>query len=186
MAMVGRNLKLMPVISAMLICLASCGYHFSGEGAGPKPGLARIAIPVFENKTSEPNLGAKIAEALRQEFIRKGNMKVVPVEEAEAVFKGTVTNIRVIPVGHHAVSGVSNQVTVQNMLLLTVDIRCEDKITHKTLWRNPAFTVRQFYQINNNPLQPDPVTGFDNRQAALDFLAQDMSRRIHDNFLSNF
>ena len=137
--MVGRNLKLMLVISAMLICLASCGYHFSGEGAGPKPGLTRIAIPVFENKTSEPNLGAKLAEALRQEFIRKGNMKVVPVEEAEAVFKGTVTHIRVIPVGHHAVSAVANQVTTENMLMLTVDIRCEDKQTHKILWRDPEF-----------------------------------------------
>jgi hypothetical protein len=184
--MVGRNLKLMPVISAMLICLASCGYHFSGEGAGPKPGLVRIAIPVFENKTSEPDLGAKIAEALRQEFIRKGNMKVVTVAEAEAVFKGTVTNIRVIPVGHHAVSAVSNQITVQNMILLSADIRCEDKQTHKIIWRSPNFTVHQFYQTNNNPLQPDPVTGFDNRQAALDFLAQDMSRRVHDNFLENF
>ena len=184
--MVGRNLKLIPVISAMLICLASCGYHFSGEGAGPKPGLTNIAIPVFQNKTSEPNLGAKLAEALRQEFILKGNMKVVPVEEAEAVFKGIVTSIRIIPVAHHAVSAVSNQVTVDNMLMLTVDIRCEEKKTHKILWRNPTFVVRQLYQINNNALQPDPVTGFDNRQAALDFLAEDMSRRVHDNFLSNF
>jgi hypothetical protein len=146
----------------------------------------RIAIPVFANKTSEPDLGAKIAEALRQEFIRKGNMKVVPVEEAEAVFKGTVTNIRVVPVGHHAVSAVSNQVTTENMLMLTADIRCEDKKTNKILWRSSAFTVHQVYQINNNPLQPDPVTGFDNRQATLDFLAQEMSRRVHDNFLSNF
>ena len=72
------------------------------------------------------------------------------------------------------------------MLMLTVDIRCEDKKTHKILWRNPTFIVRQLYQINNNALQPDPVTGFDNRQAALDFLSEDMSRRIHDNFLSNF
>ena len=184
--MTGRNLKLMPVLSAMLICLASCGYHFSGEGAGPKPGLTLIAIPVFDNKTSEPNLGAKIAEALRQEFIRKGNMKVVTVEEAEAVFKGTVRSIRVLPVAHHAVSGVANQITTENMLMLTVDILCEDKKTHKILWRNPNFSYRKVYQVNSNPLQPTPVAGFDNRQAALDFLAVEMSRRIHDNFLSNF
>ena len=184
--MIGRNLKLMPLISAMLICLASCGYHFSGEGAGPKPGLVRIAIPVFENKTSEPDLGAKIAEALRQEFIRKGNMKVVTVEEAEAVFKGTVRSIRVLPVAHHAVSGVANQITTENMLMLTVDILCEDKKTHKILWRNQNYSDHQVYQINNNAEQLQPVTGYENRQAALDFLAQDISRRIHDNFLSNF
>ena len=184
--MVGRNLKLMPVISAMLICLTSCGYHFSGDGAGPKPGLTRIAIPVFQNKTTEPNLGAKLAEALRQEFIKRGCMKVVPVEEAEAVFKGTVTHIHVNAVAHHAVSALNNQVAVANILELTVDIRCEDAKTHKIFWNRPGFTGHQLYQINNNPLQPDPVTGFDNRQATLDFLAQDMSKRIHDSFLTNF
>jgi len=192
--MIGRNLKLMPVISAMLICLASCGYHFSGEGAGPKlsgegagpkPGLTYIAIPVFENKTSEPNLGAKIAEALSQEFILNSKMKVVPVEEAEAVFKGTVTTIRIIPVGHAAVSGVANQITTENLLFLTADIRCEEKKTHKILWRG-GLSVHQVYQTNNNARQLEPVTGFENRQAALDFLAQDMSKRVHDAFLANF
>ena len=193
--MIGRNLKLLPVMSAMLICLAACGYHFSGEGTGPKlsgdgtgpkQALTLIAIPVFDNKTSEPNLGAKIAEALRQEFIRRSSMKVVPVEQAEAVFRGTVTSIRIIPIAHHAVNAVANQITTENMLWLTVDISCEEKKTHKTLWRNASFSDHQVYQINNNAEQLQPVVGYDNRQAALDFLARDMSRRIHDNFLSNF
>ncbi len=93
LAMVGRNLKVILLISSMLFCLASCGYHFSGEGQGPKPGLRCIAIPVFENKTTEPNAGAIFAGALRQEFMRKGKMRVVPVENAEAVFKGTIKSI---------------------------------------------------------------------------------------------
>ncbi len=170
----------------MLLCLASCGYHFSGEGEGPKPGLRYIAIPVFENKTSEPNAGAIFAGALRQEFIRKGNMKVVPVEEAEAVFKGTITSIAILPVAHNPVNLVSNRVTVENRLYITLDIRCEEKKSHKVLWRDPAFRYFKVYQVNDNPLQPDPITGFENRQAALDFLAQEMSTRIHDRFLSNF
>ena len=184
--MVGRNIKLIPVISAVLICLASCGYHFSGEGEGPKPGLMYIAIPVFENKTSEPNAGAIFAGALRQEFIRKGDMKVVPVEEAEAVFKGTITNISILPSAHNAVNLVSNRVTVENRLFMTLDIRCEDKKTHKILWRDPAFRYFKVYQLNDNTPQLDPITGYENRQAALDFMAGEMSTRIHDRFLSNF
>ena len=184
--MVGRNLRLIPVISAMLICLASCGYHFSGEGTGPKPGLRCIAIPVFENKTSEPNLGAIFAEALRQEFIRKGTMKVVPVEDAEAVIKGTITNINILAISHHAVNHVSNRVTVENRLFVTLDISCEEKQSHKILWRDPAFRYSKVYQVNNNPLQPDPIIGYDYRQDALHFLAGEMSTRIHDRFLSNF
>jgi hypothetical protein len=85
--MVAQNLKGTLIISFILFCLVSCGYHFSGEGMGPKPGLTKIAIPVFENKTTEPDAGAIFAGALRQTFMQKGCMKVVPVEE-DVILKG--------------------------------------------------------------------------------------------------
>ncbi|MGA2027014.1 MAG: LPS assembly lipoprotein LptE [Syntrophobacteraceae bacterium] len=185
--MVARNLKGILIISSILFCLVSCGYHFSGEGQGPKPGMRFIAIPVFENKTSEPDAGALFAGALRQEFMRKGTMKVVPVEEAEAVFKGTVKNIEMQAVAHEPVANVvANRVTVESRLVVTLDIRCEEKGTHKVLWADQAFRYFKVYQVEDNPLQPNPITGFENRQAALGFLAREMSERIHDRFLSNF
>ncbi len=184
--MVARNLKRIFIISSILFCLVSCGYHFSGEGQGPKPGLRYIAIPVFENKSSEPDAGAIFAGALRQEFIRKGTMKVVPVEEAEAVFKVTIKSIGIQAVSHNPVSLVSQRTTVENRLLVTLDVRCEEKATHKLLWADPSFRYFKVYQVNDNPLQPDPISSFENRQAALSFLAAEMSTRIHDRFLSNF
>jgi hypothetical protein len=184
--MIGRNLKLILTIATLSLCLASCGYHFSGEGPGPKPGLTCIAIPVFENKTSEPNAGALFAGALRKEFMRRGKMRVVPLEDSEAVFKGIIKIINIQPIAHHPVDVVSNRLTVENQLYITVDIRCEETKTHKVLWRDAAFTYYKTYLVNDNPLQPDPITGFDNREAALRILAQEMSERIHDRFLSNF
>ncbi len=170
----------------MSLLLASCGYLFSGEGDGPKPGLKCIAIPVFENKTSEPNLGAIFAGALRREFLQKGNMKVVPVEEAEAVFKGTIMNVSIFSVAHRPADLVSNRITVENRLHVVLDIRCEEKKSHKVLWRDPNFEYHKSYQINDDPNNPNPISGFENRQAALAFLAREMSTRIHDRFLSNF
>jgi hypothetical protein len=184
--MVARNLKLVLMIGSTLLCLASCGYHFSGEGQGPKPGLKLIAIPVFDNKTSEPDAGAIFAGALRQEFMRKGKMKVVPVEQAEAVFKGTITGIYILAVAHRAVDVVSNRVTLENRLFVTLDIRCEEKLTHKPIWSDPGFHYYKIYQVSDNALQPNPISSFEDRQAALDFLAREMSIRIHDRFLSNF
>ena len=181
-----RNLKRILIISSITKCLVSCGYHFSGEGQGPKPGLRCIAIPIFENKTTEPDAGAIFAGALRQEFIRKGSMKVVPIEDAEAVFKGTIKNISILAVAHQPVNVVSNRVTLENRLYVTLDIRCEEKKSHKTLWADPLFTYFKVYEVSDNPLQPDPIAGFENRQAALGFLAREMSTRIHDRFLSNF
>ena len=154
---------------------------------GPKPGLRYIAIPIFENKTSEPDAGAIFAGALRQEFMRKGNMKIVPVEEAEAVFKATVKTIDIQAVAHLPVTTVvSNQVTVESRLNVSMDIRCEDKVSHKVLWADTAFRYFKVFQVEDNPLQPNPITGFENRQAALGYIAREMAIRIHDRFLSNF
>ncbi|SPF40735.1 conserved exported hypothetical protein [Syntrophobacter sp. SbD1] len=183
--MIGRNFQRILLVSVMFFCLAACGYHFSGEGEGPKPGLRCIAIPVFENKTSEPNAGALFAGALREEFMRKGTMRVVPVDDAEAVFKGTIKSISVVPIAHFAVSVVSQRFTVENELFITLDILCEDKKTHKVLWHDPGFTFFKVYTVNN-ALNPDPISGFENREDALRFLSQEMSTRIHDRFLSNF
>ncbi len=113
-------------------------------------------------------------------------MKVVPVEEADAVFKGTITNIYISAVAHHATGLVSNRVTVENRLFVTLDIRCEEKQSHKILWRDPAFVYHKVYPVNDDPLQPDPIGGYENRQNTLGVLAHEMSTRIHDRFLSNF
>lgn len=182
-----RKIPVFVCFVMVFISLASCGYHFSGEGEGPKPGLQNIAIPVFENKTTEQDLGALFAAALRQEFIRKGHLHVVPLEEAEAVFKGTITTINTTTVAHHAAQNVgSNRVAVESRLYVTLDIRCEDKKTHKILWRDPAFRYYRVFRLADDPLNPDAMEGYENRRLTLEYLANETAIRIHDRFLSNF
>ncbi len=172
--------------SVCVFFLASCGYQFSGEGSGPEPGLSCIAIPVFKNNTSEPNAGAVFAAALRQQFMRKGTMKVVPEAEAQAVLKGTIKSIYSYPVSHSPVSVVSQRITVENRLYISLDIQCVDKKTHKVIWHDPNFSYWKVYDVNDNPLQPQPLAGFENRQYAIQYIASDMARRVHDTFLSSF
>ncbi len=169
-----RN-RVILLLAAMLLT-ASCGYHFSGEGPGPRPGLRTVAIPVFENNTSEPDLGAIFAGSLRREFITKGQLQVVPTEQAEAIFRGRITSIYSIAVAHREA-----EETIQNRLYVTLEIRCVDTRDGKVLWQDPQFTYYQVYLQN-----VDPNISFANRRATLDFLAQQMSIRIHDRFLSNF
>ncbi|MCE5243395.1 MAG: LPS assembly lipoprotein LptE [Syntrophobacteraceae bacterium] len=176
------------ILSAIVLLLTSaCGYHFSGEGSGPVPGLRYVAIPVFENKTSEPDLGSIFAGDLRRAFIQKGPIQVVEQEAAEAVFWGSVTNIYTSAVAHRDVNhDVTSRVTLENRLYVTISIRCVDTRTGRVIWQDPSFTYYKVYSQVSNVSNPDPVVNFDNRRRALQYLSEEMAIRIHDRFLSNF
>jgi len=179
--------RLLIVAAVLMLCTTGCGYHFSGEGPGPKPGLHNIAIPVFENKTSEPDLGAIFAGELRKEFMRRGSMRVVPQDEAEAVFRGTITNIYSSAVAHRDLPlTYNNALAIETRLYVVLEIRCIEIKTGKVLWQDPNFTYFKVYRQLRNAQDPDPIFSFDSRKGALQFLAKEMSTRIHDRFLSNF
>ncbi|MGC9194035.1 MAG: LptE family protein [Syntrophobacteraceae bacterium] len=178
--------KLLVVAGIAFCFLSSCGYQFSGQGDGPQPGLTTIAIPVFKNKTSEPNAGAIFATALRQQFMRKGTMKVVPRDEAQAVFEGTIKSIFIIPVGHSPVDIVAERTTVEDRLYMTISIQCVDKKTKKVIWQNPNFTYWKVYDVENPTADLAPIAGFENRQLAIQYIADQTARCVHDRFLSSF
>ncbi len=169
------------------VMAASCGYHFSGEGSGPRPGLDTIAIPVFENNTSEPELGAVFASELRRQFMERGPMRVVPVEAADAVIKGRVIDIHAQAVAHRDFQKrFETRLTVESRLYVTVDVRCEDTAKGKVLWRDPHMVYYQVYRQNPDLKSPDPIVNFDSRQLALEGIAREIAIRIHDRLLSNF
>ncbi len=173
----GRNL-LFAAGAVLLLALgfSGCGYRFSGEGTGPEPGMTAVAIPVFENATSEPGLGALFAGALRQEFMQRGSMRVVPTEETDFVFRGKITSIHTSELAHRTF-----EETVVTQLHLTLDIRCRDTRSGETIWQDPAMTYHQAYNQD-----ADAMVSFQNRQDALKILARQMAVRIHDRFLNNF
>jgi hypothetical protein len=171
-----KRARFLTLLLALLLFPTACGYHFSGEGPGPRPGLRYIAIPVFENRTSEPDLGSIFAGALRREFITKGALQVVPLDQAEAVFRGRITSISTAAVAHREAED-----TIQTRLYVTLEIRCVDTRDGKVLWQDPQFT---YYQVMIQSSEPN--VNFDNRRDTLDYLAREMSIRIHDRFLSNF
>lgn len=174
--------QLLLITGVALFFLSSCGYQFSGEGQGPEPGLTCITVHVFKNNTSEPNAGAIFAGALRQQFMRKGDMKIVPEDQAQAVFEGTVKRIFIIAVAHSPVNTVSERITVENRIYMFINIRCVDKRTHKVIWQDSNFNYYKVYEVN----ETQPLTGFENRQNAILYIADETARRVHDRFLSNF
>lgn len=168
--------KLLPLFVAVVMLTSACGYRFSGEGAGPRPKLNRIAIPMFENDTTQAGLGNLFATTLRQDFILQSRMKVVPLNQAQLILRGRVTKISTSKVAQRAV-----EATVETRLYLTVSMRCVDAQTGEVVWQYPSYSYHTVYAES-----ADPSVITKSRNQALEFLVQQMSIRIHDLFLSSF
>ncbi len=166
----------MVVLALWFMAVPSCGYHFAGEGPGPRPSLRKIAIPVFENATGEPGLESLLASALRREFLLRSHLEVVPLEQAQAVFWGRVKTLGTSDVAHRRA-----EETIETRIQLVLDIRCEDAKDGTVLWedRNMVY-FEEYFQ------DPDPVASFQNRRRALEVVARELAVRIHDRFLSRF
>ena len=121
------------VTSALVVLLAtlasSCGYHLSGTGDLVPEGTRLIAVPVFINGTNEPYVDVEVTQAVVQEFLTDGRLKVVSPEEAELVLHGKVTKYEVLPLSYTASAHIQ-----QYKVSLTVDARLEDLRTKKVLW----------------------------------------------------
>ncbi len=123
------------VCLAVLLFASSCGYHFSETGGLVPEGTKRVAVPVFINGTNEPYVDVEVTQAVVQEFLIDGRLKVVSPEEAELVLHGKVTKYEVLPLSFTASAHIQ-----QYNVRLTVEARLDDLRTKKTLWQEKRIT----------------------------------------------
>ena len=78
-------------VALIALSASGCGYRPGRISPGFDPGIKSIAIPIFENVSSEPLIETLLTEAVREEFIDDGRLEVVPVERAELILRGKIT-----------------------------------------------------------------------------------------------
>jgi hypothetical protein len=74
---------------------SGCGYRLldsAGRTAEPSSSAITIAIPIFENVTSEPALEGRLTEQITREFLTQGRWRIVNApDRADLVLRGRVT-----------------------------------------------------------------------------------------------
>jgi hypothetical protein len=95
--------------------LASCGYAFSSGAARFPPGAERIFVRPFENRTTDAELGALVAAAVRQELARRD---ADGASGARARIEGTVEGSSF---GLSVSSGGTSSITLDASARLLVD-----------------------------------------------------------------
>ncbi len=123
--------SLVLVLIALLMLLPSCGYRVSGLGGLVPEGAKSIAVPTFVNGTREPSVDIMVTQAVVDEFLADGRLKVTDPERADIVLKGKVVKYEVTALSYTKDASFVQQYRVR----LVVDASLEDPRSRKILWQ---------------------------------------------------
>ena len=151
------------------LALWGCGYQMAGRGVGQlSPHLKTIAIPVFENKSTEPTIQRPLTETLRRAFISDGRLRLVNNQgSADLVMTGTLTRYWI-----RAVAFNKLDVVTEYWVYIEADILVQDQVKNQVYLRQTLKT-RWDYMADNSVLTSEA-----SRQEALTQTYRVLSQRL--------
>src|SRR5512144_3085091 len=147
--------------AAMLV--AGCGYGLVGTGNFLGPNVHTIAVPAFVNKTTRVELEQRVTQAVADEFVSRGRLKLVTSPaDADVILRGSIDTFGIFPVATNPQARATQYQVAITAHIELIDHRNEDKI----LWKNDQYRFTDSYDV-------DVVTRdtFDEETRAIDSIA---------------
>jgi outer membrane lipopolysaccharide assembly protein LptE/RlpB len=135
-----------------LILISACGYHLTGTGTTLPKHLKTVAIPVFDNNSSEPDIHRDMTNVIRQSFINDGRLKVVNKSKANLVMRGVLNSYTL-----QAVSFDNTDVAVEYYVALGVAIDVKDMVKRKQFLKQDFTTKWDFRTTADVINSPKPL-----------------------------
>jgi Lipopolysaccharide-assembly len=165
-------------IAAIAILLSSCGYHVSGHANLMPKTIKVIAIPAFQNGTTNHRLPVLLMAEVTREFISRTHYTVVTnPDQADATLLGTVARFDIFPIIFDPVSGRATSVQI----VVTMQLNLTDRHTGKVLYSRVGAEFRERYEISIDPQQY-----FDESGTAIERVSRDVARSVVSGILENF
>lgn len=148
--------------------LASCAYTTSP--ALLPSHLKAVAIPTFENATTEYTLDQEITQAVVQRFVRDNHLKVVDEKSANCVVRAKITQYK------NSVFGFTNASEAQEYrVTIAVQVTFKDLVKNRELWTDEIVRTANYY-VQDVPGQT-AKTERDGRKEAIDKIADEILTR---------
>ena len=79
--------------------MTGCGYALVGSGNSLDPKIKTIEVPAFVNKTTRVELEQRVTQAVADEFVSRGRLKLVTVpSSADAILRGSIDSFGIFPI----------------------------------------------------------------------------------------
>ncbi|MFO7964661.1 MAG: LptE family protein [Desulfobacterales bacterium] len=160
----GRHMVLL--ITAVWM-MSSCGYRFAGGDAAPF-GVRKIAVLMFENRTSEVGVESIFTNDFIDVMTNDGRISVVEPSRAEGVFKGVISAVEI-----DTISRRSSYLPLERRVTIVLDVAFEDE-DGRVLWSGKEWIRTEEYTIS-----PDKRVTERNRRAAISEISEQTAREIY-------
>jgi Lipopolysaccharide-assembly len=188
------------VAGGWLWIAAGCGYNFAGTGNRLPADVHTISIGPIQNSTREVGLDKQLSEALEDEVVSRGRLKVVPQGQGEAVLAGTIRNYLNRPISFSA-----RDEALQYQASLDVDLELRRTDNGKLLWKSqgqraaqdysavPGVVVTTSSQFQSTTLNPQNVNQFTDislsesqRRQANEAMIETLARDVYNQMMEDF
>ncbi len=144
----------------------SCAYY--GTTSRTAGDIARISVPYFSNKTSEPDVEIEITDRIIMGIAKDNTLKVVDETEADAILEGLVTKFRNTPFTFE--QGATQTQSDQYRLMIEIQVSLFNPSTNSYIYEKKTIRAHGDYYLE--------TTGDQNFEEALNEVYQDLVEGI--------
>src|SRR6266545_3918616 len=161
-----------------MLLLTACGYALVGRSNFLSPSIKTIYVPAFVNKTTRVELEQRVTQAVADEFVSRGRLRLVTVaKDADVILRGSIDSFGIFPIAFNAQGRATQyQISITANIEL-VDHRAEDKV----LWKNDQYRFTENYQTNT-----ESTDVFDQETRAIREIAVRFAETLVTNLLEGF
>ena len=143
-----------------------CGYY-SFSGSALPSHIRTVAIPMFENKTSEFGVREDMTDALIIKFTQDNTLKVSDRRSADSIVLGSIINIR-----EQAGAYTANERVNEIRVYVSVQAKFEDIKKRKVIWEE---SITQWGTYNPDaPVGEEGTTRQDGINEAVEKIVEDI------------
>lgn len=157
------------LVGIIFVSFFRCGFY-SLKGSLP-PHLKTVAVPLFENQTAEFGIAETLTDAVTDEFVKDGSLKIADRSSADVLIEGVITGVSDRP------GAFSQDETVQDInVYISVSVKVTDQVNRTPMWNE---RITQFGAY-------DPSAGPDGRSQAYEEAFEKISQEILNKTVSNW
>ena len=144
--LVTRHLLL---IAHCSLLITSCGYNLVGRGASLQPHIKTISIPIFQNKSGEPNIEFEITNRIRDGFIEDGRLKMTGDGDSDLVLNGDIIKYSLKPIAFDSKDNVT-----EYWVEIGVSIKLENRVNGNVILQQELYT-KWDYKVSQSVTEAD-------------------------------